>query len=108
MAKVPHGHTKEDKKGKPIDKIWIGTSVIWTEELLKIVLVHEMVHMYVYRIDGRKHDGLLGHGRYFKRQAKRLKKEFNIDIIKFKGVNYSNKKFQPKLWERILLWIFDR
>ena len=100
--------SKEDKKGKPIDKIWIGTSVIWTKELLKIVLVHEMVHMYVYRIDGRKHDGLLGHGRYFKRQAKRLKKEFNIDIIKFKGVNYSNKKFQPKLWERILLWIFDR
>ena len=48
-----------DRKGKPKDKIWIGTCVKWNETLLRDVLVHEMVHLYNHRIDGRKHDGLL-------------------------------------------------
>ena len=100
--------SKEDKRERPNDKIWIGTSIIWTMDLLKSVLIHEMVHMYVYRIEGHKTDGIFGHGKHFRKHAKRLKKHFNIEIIKIKNVNYINKKFSPKLWERIILWFIDR
>ena len=65
---------KVDSKGRPNDKIWIGTGVYWTEETLKRVLVHEMIHMYVYRIDGYKHDGILGHGQHFKKTKSAYKK----------------------------------
>ena len=86
-----------DRKGRLKDRIWIGTCVKWNETLLRDVLVHEMVHMYNHRIDGRKHDGLLGHGRYFRRQVRRIKK-----------VEFLNPKFQPKKWEIILCWLIDR
>ena len=52
---------KEDRKGRQNDKIWIGTSVIWTEELLRRILIYEMIHMYVNRVDGRKQLCLQGY-----------------------------------------------
>ena len=61
-----------DSRGKERDRIWIGTIAVWDEVLLRDVLVHEMAHMYVRRIDGIKHDGLLGHGRHFRRQVRSL------------------------------------
>jgi hypothetical protein len=65
--------------------------------------------MYNRRIDGRKHDGLLGHGRYFRRQVRRIKKQFGINVDdRFKKVEFLNPKFQPKRWEIILTWIIDR
>lgn len=99
---------KVDSKGRPNDKIWIGTGVYWTEETLKRVLVHEMIHMYVYRIDGYKHDGILGHGQHFKKQSRRIKKDYNIDTLNLPDVKFINKKNSPKLWERFLLYLFDR
>ena len=98
-----------DRKGKAQDRIWIGTCVKWNETLLRDVLVHEMIHLYNRRIDGRKHDGLLGHGRYFRRQVRRIKKQFGINVDdRFKKVEFLNPKFQPKRWEIILTWIIDR
>ena len=47
---------------------------------LKEILIHEMVHMYVTTVDGVKHDGLFGHGRRFRKQKRRLKKEFGLHI----------------------------
>ena len=68
-----------------------------------------MIHLYNHRIDGRKHDGLLGHGRYFRRQVRRIKKQFGINVDdRFKKVEFLNPKFQPKRWEIILTWIIDR
>jgi hypothetical protein len=100
---------QEDKNGKPIDRIGIGTSVIWNEELFKRVLIHEMVHMYNTRIDKCRLDGVLGHGRRFRREARRLKKEFGIDIdTRNMKVEFINPKLYPKRWETILLWIIDR
>ena len=100
-------NSKNDKNGKPKDKIWVGTSVKWTDEALERVLVHEMVHMYVYRIDGCKYDGLLGHGRRFRQQCKRIKKTYGIEILKLPKVEFIDKKNSPKLWERLFLWLFD-
>ena len=102
-------NSREDKNGKPKDRIWIGTCVKWNETLLRDVLVHEMIHLYNHRIDGRKHDGLLGHGRYFRRQVRRIKKQFGINVDdRFKKVEFLDPKFQPKRWEMILCWLFDR
>lgn len=99
---------KEDNKGCPKDKIWIGTSVIWTEEHLQRILIHKMIHMYINRVEGHKYDGLLGHGWRFRRQCRRIRKNYGIEALKIPNVEFINKKFSPKLWERILLWIFDR
>ena len=100
---------QEDKNGKPIDRIGIGTAVIWNEELFKRVLIHEMVHMYNTRIDKCRLDGVLGHGRRFRREARRLKKEFGIDInTRNMKVEFINPELYPKRWETILLRIIDR
>jgi hypothetical protein len=100
--------SKETARGKPNDRIWIGTGVYWTEETLKRVLIHEMVHMYVYRINQCKYDGILGHGRHFRKQARFIKDTYGIEVYKLPKVEYVNKKNSPKLWERIILWLIDR
>lgn len=98
-----------DRRGKERNRIWIGTIAVWNEILLRDVLVHEMAHMYVRRIDGRRHDGLLGHGRYFRRQVRRIKREFGFDIDdRFKKVEYVHQKYERKRWDMILAWIIDR
>ena len=100
---------REDNKGRAKDRIWIGTSVIWNEDLLRNVMIHEMAHLYVRRIDNCRFDGLLGHGRRFRKQVRRIKKEFGIDIdTKSWKVDWYNPDFYPKRWEKILLWIIDR
>ena len=98
-----------DSRGKERDRISIGTIAVWNETLLRDVLVHEMAHMYVRRIDGIKHDGLLGHGRHFRRQVRRIKREFGFDIDdRFKKVEYVHPKYERKRWDMILSWIIDR
>lgn len=100
---------QEDKNGKPIDRIGIGTSVIWNEDLFKRVLIHEMVHMFNTRIDKCRLDGVLGHGRYFRRQVRRIKREFGFDIDdRFMKVEYVHPKYERKRWDMILAWIIDR
>jgi hypothetical protein len=99
---------KEDRQGRPDDRIWIGTSVYWTEEALRHVLIHEMVHMYVRRIEGCRHDGVLGHGRRFRRACRRIKRAFGIDVYRCPKVEYINPAHYPKLWERVVLWLIDR
>lgn len=99
---------KTTKIGKPNDRIWIGTGVYWNPEILERVLVHEMVHMYVYRIEGCKYDGLLGHGRRFRSQCRRIKNQYGVDVLNLPKVEFINKKNSPKLWERFILWLIDR
>jgi hypothetical protein len=54
-------------------------------------------------------DGVLGHGRRFRRQARRLKRDFGIDIdTRNMKVDFINPDLYPKRWETILLWIIDR
>ena len=70
---------KRNARGK-ISQIWLGRNIVWTDELLKNVLIHEMVHMYNFTIDKCKFDGVLGHGSNFRRQCKRLKQDYGIII----------------------------
>lgn len=72
------------RRGKLIGHIWIASNVDWNEEDLREVIVHEMIHHYVRMIEGHK-GGLFGHNWRFKRQCKRLKRDYglNIHIISF-------------------------
>jgi hypothetical protein len=96
-----------NKKGEIISKIYIGQNTIWTEENLKEILVHEMIHMYIRTVENKKFDGLLGHGNSFRKYCKKLKKEFGLIINIHPKFDYINKS-KPKLWEKIILWIIDR
>lgn len=80
--------------------IWIAYNVEWTEETLRECVVHEMIHHYVRTIEGHK-GGLLGHNWRFRRQCRRLKKEFGINITIFGhephiGVKKEKKQFGLK------------
>ena len=93
--------------GEDVSHIYIGSRFNWNEQLLKEVLVHEMIHMYVTTIEGVKYDGVLGHGKHFRKQAKRIAKNYGIIISAHSFDSYTGKEVQPKLWERLLLWLID-
>ena len=100
---------RASKDGTVINHIWIGTCIEWTDEKLKQILIHEMIHMYNRTIDNRKHLGLglLGHGRLFRKQCRRLKRDYGIRIEKHPNWGYINHEMNPKTWERILLTLID-
>ena len=74
------------KNGKRKYRIRLTSDVNWTEESLRDVLIHEMIHHYVVVIDGCKGIdgfswyGLFGHGKRFRRQVRRLKREHGLKI----------------------------
>ena len=77
-------------KGKVVGKIWVSKSVDWNEDMLKQIMVHEMIHHYVHTIDKVKLDGLFQHGKHFVRQIKRIKKKFGYEVL----ICYPNWKFK--------------
>lgn len=95
------------KDGKTHSKIGITRSVLWTDDTLEILLVHEMIHMYTTTVEGKKLDGVLGHGRRFRAHCKRLKEDFGLVITAHRDYKEIDKKFSPKLWEKVLLWLID-
>lgn len=72
-------YTYSFKNGKPIGEIWIAYNVEWSEETLCRVIVHEMIHHYVRVIEGKK-GGIFGHNWRFKRQCKRIRKNYGVKI----------------------------
>ena len=74
------------KNGKRKYRIGLTCDVNWTEDSLRDVLIHEMIHHYVVAIDDCKGIdgfcwyGLFGHGKRFRRQAKRIKREHGLKI----------------------------
>jgi len=71
---------KVDSNGIIEGHIWITNDVDWTEDDLREVIIHEMIHHYVKTVD-RKWSGLFGHGRLFRRQCKRLKQDYGLNIL---------------------------
>ena len=69
-------YTNQNGKGK----IWITNDVDWTEETLREVLVHEMIHHYVKTIEGKNEYLFFRHGFRFRRQMKRINREFGLGI----------------------------
>lgn len=90
-----------------ISSIGVARNTIWTEDNLRELLVHEMIHMYITTIEGKMFDGVLGHGRRFRAHRKRLRKEHGLNIRIHGDFGYINKKLYPKLWDRVLTWLID-
>ena len=67
-------------KGKKKGHIWISRSIDLDEDMLRELLVHEMIHHYVRTIDCVFFDGFFCHGRHFVRQVKRIKKQHGLEI----------------------------
>ena len=55
-------------KERKVGHIRISKSIDLDEEMLRQLLVHEMIHHYVHFIDGVSFDGFFSHGRHFVRQ----------------------------------------
>ena len=90
-----------------ISKIGIARNTVWNEDGLRELMVHEMIHMYIRTIEGKKLDGIFGHGCRFRAHCKRLKNEYGLIIRTHSDFGYKNKKLHPKLWDRVLTWLID-
>ena len=85
--------SKKDKNGNVKGNIWITTNVDWTENTLKCVLIHEMIHHYIDTVEKKKFDGLFGHGFFFRRKMNKINKKFGLNIKTFfSDIKLKNKK----------------
>ena len=94
-------HTKSN--GRKIGHIRISKSIDLDEEMLRELLVHEMIHHYVRIIEGVFFDGFFCHGRHFVRQIKRIKKEHGLEIQVFSpDWHFRNEKPNNSYYLRII------
>ena len=96
------------KNGKIESRIGMSRNVRWTDETLRDVLVHEMIHMYVTTVEGKHFDGLLGHGRHFRKHMKRLNKTYGMNIMVCNDLELIVDKPKDGLLGKIFIWLFDR
>lgn len=108
FGQYTHSNSKCGKR----NRIWITTDVDWTEETLKDVLIHEMIHHYVTTVDGCElfdgfsWYGLFGHGKHFRKQVRRLKKEFGLKIhIHYYFLYHKNEKIPTNFFKKMLRFI---
>lgn len=94
--------------------IWIAYDVEWTEETLRECLVHEMIHHYLYTIEGHC-GGLFKHNWRYRRQCRRIEKDYGIKIYLLGGnLEYIGQKktttlygkFRKKLNEYIMRFLY--
>ena len=71
---------KQDDDGTVHGKIWITNDVDWTEEALRNVVVHEMIHHYVKSIKKKNEYLFFKHGFQFRKKMHQLNKDFNLGI----------------------------
>ena len=72
--KVPAWYKNYPKCGK----IYIARNFFWTEEKLKVTILHEMAHCYVHKI--LKRNPFFSHSRTFRKVCFNLKKKHGIRI----------------------------
>jgi hypothetical protein len=101
------------KNGKCKNRIMLTSDVNWTEESLRDVLIHEMIHHYVVAIDGCKGIdgfswyGLFGHGKRFRRQVRRIKREHGLKIHIHGDSNlyHKNERVTTTRWGKFVRFI---
>lgn len=68
------------RNGKNPTKIWISTSSVKNEDILKETLIHEMIHQYIYEYMYAWKYQFITHGLRFRYVVHKLKKNYNIKI----------------------------
>ena len=63
--------------------------------------------MYIRTVEGKKNDGILGHGIRFRSHCRRLRQDYGLHIRIHPRFGYINKKLYPQLWDRVLIWLID-
>lgn len=80
-----------EKKNKFKKTISIIRNVNFMEKDFRDILVHEMIHLYVYDTYGKGHS----HDEFFNRKMKELNKSYGLDIRK--NSNHLFRKYFPKI-----------
>ena len=101
------------KNGNRKYRISLTSDVKWTEESLRDVLIHEMIHHYVVAIDGCKGIdgfswyGLFGHGKRFRRQVRRINREHGLKIHIHGDSNlyHKNERVPTTRWGKFVRYI---
>ena len=81
-----YGGYVNPKKGKP--RIYLCQGVYWTDDSLKLILIHEMVHHYVSTIV-KPPFGETPHGYQFNKKCKQLLTQYGLKV----GLHNSPKPF---------------
>lgn len=84
---------------KPV--IYICKYVYWTDEGLRMVLVHEMLHHYIQTVLQPK-CLIWPHGFIWNRECRRLKRKYNIDVRNFNStaLYFHREKIAVTRWEK--------
>ena len=100
------------RNGKRRCRIWLTSTVDWTEESLKDVLIHEMTHHYVSEIDHRpgldgfNWYGLFGHGKRFRKQIWRINRQYGLNIhIHPHHIYHKREKVPTTKWGKLVRFI---
>ena len=74
----------------------------WTDTSLKLYLIHEMCHHYVYKVIKPKHF-VFAHGRTFNKVCKMLRKKYGlrVKVSELPSVYFYKEKIPTTFWERL-------
>ena len=91
-----------------VSKIYMARNVYWTEDDLKSVFIHEMVHHYVWKI--LKYDSFFSHGRTFRKVCRMLRKKhgLRVNLWEYPLSHWKGEKkpsFLKDMTVRFLYWI---
>lgn len=71
-------HHKESD-GTIRGRVWVARNIDWTERSLRSVLVHEMVHHWIWQT--YRHDsGIMGHGWRFMKKCRELNRAYDLNL----------------------------
>lgn len=74
--------------------ICVNASADWSERDFDDIVVHEMIHYYIYSV--LKRDPFFSHGLLFRKVRRDIAKKGIKVHIKYKHIKYINKKGEPK------------
>lgn len=79
--------------------IRISNFVNWTDDSLRDILVHEMVHCYVRTII--HYNGMFVHGIFFTKKARELNKKYGLHVYRVQNIYFKNEKIPITKSEKI-------
>lgn len=80
--------------------IRISNNNRWTEESLKLMIIHEMVHYYVHKVLNK--NPLFAHGWTFNRVCDMLRKKYNLKVKVYElSYVYTKGEKEPTILKRL-------